>query len=150
MDNNDWNELRNEIDMLQQQSQSCATQECEEDNYEDYPDYLRAIYHEVLPPFKSGIYISRWDLKMIAAKVGESFTLDVRERMFRKFMQWIATAEDMRTVIDAFNAHFDDKCELYAEYGQKYPATQPIFDEKIKKAQKAKAYFEKVYVEFFT
>ena len=151
MDMKDLNEMRNEFEAMQQaMSQQCEDGSCGEEEYEDYPDYLKAIYQEVMPPVKSGIYFSRWDLKTIASELGESFALDVRERMFRKFMQWIATPDDMRNVIDQFSAHMDMKCDLYREYAQKYPSTKPSFDAKIAKAEKAKKYLDKVYVEFFT
>jgi len=103
----------------------------DEENREDYPDYLRAIYSEIMPPVKSGIYFSRWDLKTMAAQLDESFALDVRERMFKNFMQWIATPDDMRAVITEFTKHIDMKCDMYKEYSEKYPATKEIFEPKI-------------------
>ena len=153
MDMKDLNELRGEFEAMQKQMQgaSCVDGSCiEDDDYEDYPDYLRAIYAEIMPPQKSGIYFSRWDIKGMAAQLDESFAIDVRERMFKDFMQWIATPEDMQAVIGQFKEHMDMKCELYSEYSQKYPAMKESFDAKIKKAEKAKKYLDKVYVEFFT
>jgi len=152
MDMKDLNELRGEFETMQQQAMksACVDGECMEDDYEDYPDYLRAIYAEIMPPAKSGIVFSRWDLKRMAAELDESFALDVRERMFRNFMQWIATSEDMKAVVGEFKSLIDMKCDIYREYSQKYPATKEIFDVNIEKAQKAKKYLDKVYVEFFT
>ena len=153
MDIKDLNELRNEFEMMQQQAMqdACVDGSCVEDNdYEDYPDYLRAIYAEIIPPAKSGIYFSRWDLKRMAAELDESFAIDVRERMFKNFMQWIATPEDMLAVVTQFKNHIDMKCDLYKEYSEKYPAMKELFDPKIQKAEKAKKYLDKVYVEFFT
>jgi len=152
MDVKDLNELRNEFEMMQKQAMesACVDGSCAEDEYEDYPDYLKAIYAEIMPPQKSGIYFSRWDLKHMAERLGESFALDVRERMFKNFMQWIATPEDMKAVVDQFKEHMDMKCGLYEEYMTKYPAMKEIFEPKIQKAQKAKKYLDKVYVEFFT
>ncbi len=152
MNMNDFNELRSEFEQLQQRAmeQACVDGSCELDAPEDYPDYLKAIYNEVMPPVKSGIYFSRWDLKQIAASLDESIAIDVRERMFQKLMQWVATPEDFRKLIDAFYANIDAKCDVYKELSQRYPASKAIFDTKLQKAQKAKEYFEKVYDEFFT
>jgi len=152
MDMKDLNELRNEFEQLQQRAmeQACVDGSCEMDAPEEYPDYLKAIYAEVMPPVKSGVYFSRWDLKRMASQLDESFAIDVRERMFQKFMQWVATPEDFRAVIDQFTQNMDMKCALYREYSEKYPSTKPIFDQKIAKAENAKQYFEKVYTEFFT
>jgi len=154
MNSRDLNELRSEFEALQSRNNSleCVDGSCisDEESREDYPDYLRAIYAEIMPPAKSGIYFSRWDLKKMAMGLDESFAIDVRERMFQKFMQWIATPEDMLKVIEQFSNLIDMKCELYKEYSQKYPSTKEIFDEKIHKADNAKKYLHKVYVEFFT
>ena len=90
MDIKDLNELRSEFEQLQKNLQegSCDNGSCVTDeNREDYPDYLIAMYKEVMPPVKSGVYFSRWDLKAMAAELDEHFALDVRERMFQNFMR---------------------------------------------------------------
>ena len=148
----DLNELRSEFEQMQQRAMAdaCEDGSCEMDTPEDYPDYLKAIYAEIMPPVKSGVYFSRWDLKRMAEQLDESFAIDVRERMFQKFMQWVATPEDFRAVIEQFSKNMDMKCEIYKEYSERYPSTKEIFDPKIQKVEKAKKYFEKVYTEFFT
>jgi len=153
VDMKDLNQLRNEFAQMQEQKMgadcldgSCVTEE----EYEDYPDYLKAIYAEIMPPEKSGIYFSRWDLKKMASELDESFAIDVRERMFQKFMQWVATPEDMQAVIGEFKNLMDMKCAIYKEYAEKYPATKDIFQRKIDKANKAQKYLDRVYTEFFT
>ena len=70
--------------------------------------------------------------------------------MFQKFMQWVATPEDFKAVIEQFSKNMDMKCDIYKEYSERYPSTKEIFDTKIQKAENAKKYFEKVYLEFFT
>ena len=152
MDMKNLNELRSEFEQMQQRAMAdaCVDGSCDMDTPEDYPDYLKAIYAEVMPPVKSGVYFSRWDLKRMAEQLDESFAIDVRERMFQKFMQWVATPEDFKAVIEQFSKNMDMKCEMYKEYSERYPSTKEIFDPKIKKVEKAKKYFEKVYTEFFT
>ena len=154
MDIKDLNELRGEFEEIQKRNSliECAGDSCvsDEESREDYPDYLRAIYAEIMPPVKSGIYFSRWDLKTMASELDESFAIDVRERMFQKFMQWIATPDDMLAVIKEFIKLIDMKCDIYRGYFQKYPASKEIFAKKINKADMAKKYLDKVYVEFFT
>ncbi len=152
MDMKDLNELRGEFEQMQQRAmdQACVDGSCETDAPEDYPDYLKAIYAEIMPPVKSGVYFSRWDLKRMASQLDESFAIDVRERMFQKFMQWIATPDDFRAVIEQFSNNMDMKCEIYKEYSQRYPSTKESFEKKIQKVENSKKYFEKIYVEFFT
>jgi len=154
MDIKDLNDLRNEFENLQKKDMfnDCSDGSCESDepSREDYPDYLAAIFTEIMPPIKSGIYFSRWDLKSMASELDESFALDVRERMFQKFMQWVGTPEDMKKVIEQFNNNINAKCDKYKEYSEKYPSTKEIFDKKIEKAESSKKYLDKVYTEFFT
>lgn len=153
MDIKDLNDLRSDFEQMQKQlnEDSCVEGTCVTDeNREDYPDYLVAMYKEIMPPVKSGIYFSRWDLKGMAEEVGDSIAIDVRERMFQKFMQWIATPNDMQAVMDQFKNNIDMKCEQYKIYAEKYPATKAIFDEKIAKAESSKRYLDKIYDEFFT
>jgi len=152
MNSNDLDDFRSEFEAIKNQNglNDCVDGSCIADEYEEYPDYLKAIYAEIMPPAKSGIYFSRWDLKKMALGLDESFAIDVRERMFQKFMQWIATPEDMLKVVAEFSTLIDMKCELYKEYAQSYPSTAEIFNSKIEKAEKAKKYLNRVYVEFFT
>jgi len=65
-------------------------------------------------------------------------------------MQWVATPEDMKLVVEQFKNNIDMKSELYREYTEKYPSMKEIFDDKLEKADNAKKYIDKVYVEFFT
>lgn len=154
MDIKDLNDLRGEFEKLQKNNmqEDCNDGSCitDEENREEYPDYLVAMYKEVMPPVKSGIYFSRWDLKAMAAELDEHFALDVRERMFNKFMQWVATPDDMKLVMEQFNKNIDMKCELYREYAERYPSSQDIFDKKINKAQSTKKYLDEVFEEFFS
>jgi len=152
MDIKDLNELRSDFEALEKKAMesACVDDSCASDEREEYPDYVIAMYTEVMPPVKSGIYISRWDLKAMAVEIGESFALDVRERMFKNFMQWVASPEDMQLVMDQFKKNIDMKADLYRDYSTKYPSTKPIFDEKIQKAEATKKYLDKVFVEFFT
>ncbi len=154
MDIKDLNDLRTEFENLQNNDMlnDCEDGSCMSDgpSREDYPDYLAAIFTEIMPPIKSGIYFSRWDLKRMAGELDESFALDVRERMFQKFMQWVGTPDDMQNVIEQFNNNINAKCDKYREYSKKYPSTKEIFDKKLKKAESSKKYLDKVYTEFFT
>jgi hypothetical protein len=103
-----------------------------------------------MPPIKSGIYFSRWDIKGMAAELDEHIVIDVRERMFQHFMRFIVTKDDMQDVVNQFKKHIDMKCDLYKEYMQKYPSTSAIFETKITKASRAKEFLDKMIVDFFS
>jgi len=154
MNMEDINQLRAEFEEIQrkQEEDNCGLEGCmsDDDQREDYPDYLKAMYAEVMPPLKSGIYFSRWDIKKMAAELDEHIVVDVRERMFQNYMRFIVSREDMENVIEEFNKHIDMKVELYKEYIEKYPAVAVVFDEKIDKAEKTKKYLQKVLNEYFS
>ena len=153
MEDKDLNEFRSEFEALKKEHLSdCDDGSCEtyEESFDDYPDYVKAIYAEVMPPIKSGVYFSRWDIKGMAAEVDEHLLMDTRERMFQHFMRFISTPEDMRNVIEQFKKHIDMKCDLYREYIHRYPSSGDIFEQKIQKGDTAKRYLEKVYEDFFT
>ena len=153
MNENDVGKFREEFEAIKKhafdagcEDDSCGTPQ---ESFDDYPDYVRAIYAEVMPPVKSGIYFSRWDIKGMAAEVDEHIVMDVRERMFQHFMRFIGSKNDMLNVIEQFNKHIDMKCDLYREYSTKYPSTKYIFLDKINKADRAKKFLQKMLVDFF-
>jgi len=147
----DFKEFENDFKNFEKQAQECQDGSCEmpEESFDDYPDYVKAIYNEIMPPVKSGIYFSRWDIKGMAAELDEHLVMDVRERMFMHFMKSIITKEDMERVVEQFHKHIDMKCELYKEYAQKYPASAFLFEEKLQKAARAKNYLTQVIKEYF-
>ncbi len=147
----DFEEFKKDYEALSKQAMECNDGSCDvpEETFDDYPDYVRAIYNEIIPPAKSGIYFSRWDIKGMAAELDEHIIMDVRERMFMHFMKSIVTREDMLNVVEQFNKHIDMKCDLYREYMQRYPSSAPLFQEKIDKADRAKKYLQKVLKDFF-
>jgi len=154
MNENDLSEFRNEFEAMKKHAFDCEDGSCEteqpQETFDDYPDYVRAIYAEVMPPIKSGIYFSRWDIKGMAAELDEHIVMDTRERMFQHFMRFIITRDDMENVIEQFNKHIDMKCGLYNEYSEKYPHSKAIFDVKIQKAARAKEFLQKMLVDFFS
>jgi len=152
MNENEMDQFKNEFEAMKKHAfDSCDDGSCDtpEESFDDYPDYVRAIYAEVMPPIKSGIYFSRWDIKGMAAELDEHIVMDVRERMFQHYMRFIITKDDMINVVAGFDKHIDMKCELYKEYSEKYPSTKEIFDTKISKANRAKEFLQKMIKDFF-
>ncbi len=153
MNENDVSDFRNEFEAMKKHAfDNCEDGECEtpQESFDDYPDYVRAIYAEIMPPVKSGVYFSRWDIKGMAAELDEHIVMDTRERMFQHYMRFIGSRKEMVDVIGEFNKHMDMKCDLYREYSEKYPATKEIFDVKIKKTNRSKEFLQKMLVDFFS
>ena len=128
----------------------CVTSECQndEESYE-YPDYVEAINAELMPPNKSGVYISRWDLKMVGDAIDASIAMDARSRMFKMLMRSVHDRETMGMLLGAFTSLIDAKIEPYREMAENYPASREIFEEKIAKAERVKGYFDEIMKTYF-
>lgn len=141
-------DLRKEFESFM--ADRCVARGCEEeeDSY-DYPDYVEAINSELMPPVKSGVYISRWDLKMVGDAIDASIAMDARSRMFKMLMRSIHDKESMQKIIAAFESLIDAKIEPYREMARNYPSTAPIFNEKIEKAERVKLFLNGMVETYF-
>ncbi|WP_300364783.1 hypothetical protein [Hydrogenimonas sp.] len=142
------NDLRKEFENYMEDRCVTNTCETEEDTY-DYPDYVEAINAELMPPSKSGVYISRWDLKMVGDAIDASIAMDTRARMYKMLMRSVHDKETMGLLLGAFSSLIDAKIEPYREMMESYPSSAPIFEEKIRKAERVKAYFDDVLNTYF-
>jgi hypothetical protein len=125
----------------------CASDE--EVDLQDYPSYTEALYAKLIAPHSSGVYISRWDLKEIALAAGDSMAIHPRKRMFELLMKYTTGRENMKKVLDALEAHIEDKIRVYTELMTDFPASQEIFQPKIDKARKTLKLFPQILEEYF-
>ncbi len=126
---------------------SCATDESVD--LKDYPSYTEALYAKLIAPHVSGIYISRWDIKDIAREAGDDMAIHPRKRMFELLMKYATSKENMQSVLDALEAHMEDKIAIYDEFITNYPSTEEIFQVKIDKARKTMKLFSQIIEEYF-
>jgi len=125
----------------------CASDE--EVDLQDYPSYTEALYAKLIAPHVSGIYISRWDIKDIALAAGDSMAIHPRKRMFELLMKYTTSRENMEKVLDALEAHMEDKIKIYTELLTDFPASKEIFQPKIDKARKTMRIFPQILDEYF-
>ena len=146
----DMEELKKEFENLQIDP-SCIDGSCETDetNLRDYPSYTEALYAQLIAPVQSGIYISRWDIKEIAAEAGDDMAIHPRKRMFELLMKYTISKENMQSVLDALEAHMLEKVEIYQEFIDNFPASAEIFQKKIDKAHKTIKLFPQIIEEYF-
>ncbi|WP_456452853.1 hypothetical protein, partial [Hydrogenimonas sp.] len=104
---------------------------------------------ELMPPSKSGVYISRWDLKMVGDAIDASIAMDTRARMYKMLMRSVHDKETMGQLLGAFTSLIDAKIEPYREMMEAYPATRDIFQDKLDKAERTKAFLETVIDTYF-
>jgi hypothetical protein len=150
MNPNDIADLRKEFDQFTKPEGvdgSCATDEGVD--LKDYPSYTEALYAKLIAPHVSGIYISRWDIKDIAREAGDDMAIHPRKRMFELLMKYATSKENMQSVLDALEAHMEDKIAIYDEFIANYPTTEEIFQVKIDKARKTMKLFPKIIEEYF-
>ncbi|NOR56770.1 MAG: hypothetical protein GQ531_11270 [Sulfurovum sp.] len=125
----------------------CAADE--EVDLKDYPSYTEALYAKLIAPHVSGIYISRWDIKDIALVAGDSMAIHPRKRMFELLMKYATSKENMQSVLDALEAHMEDKVGIYNEFIDAYPHSAEVFQPKIDKARKTMRLLPKIIEEYF-
>jgi len=126
---------------------SCASDE--QEDLKDYPDYTQALYAKLMPPAKSGVYISRWDIKDIALQAGDSMAIHPRKRMFEMLMKYAVSKENMTQVLDAMEKHINEKIAIYEELMENFPASKEIFEPQITKAQQTIKMLPNVLDEYF-
>jgi len=146
----DMDELRREFENFKI-DESCVDGSCETDetNLRDYPSYTEALYAQLIAPVQSGIYISRWDIKEIAAAAGDDMAIHPRKRMFELLMKYATCKENMQAVLNALEAHMLDKIAIYQEFIDNFPASAEIFQKKIDKARKTMKLFPQIIEEYF-
>ena len=125
----------------------CAADE--EVDLKDYPSYTEALYAKLIAPHVSGIYISRWVIKDIALAAGDSMAIHPRKRMFELLMKYATSRENMQAVLDALEAHMEDKIAIYTECMTNFPSSAEVFQPKIDKARKTMKLFPQILEEYF-
>lgn len=150
----DIDQLRAEFEMMSNMSEeycndgTCPTDE-ESVDLRDYPSYTEALYAKIVAPSVSGIYLSRWDIKDIAAAAGDSMSIHPRKRMFELLMKYAVSQEHMQGVLDAMEEHMEEKIAIYREIAETFPHSAPIFQEKIDKAEHTIRLFPQIIKEYF-
>ncbi len=150
----DLQSLRAEFEAMSSNAQEyCADGSCPTDeegiDLRDYPSYTEALYARLLAPHVSGIYLSRWDIKDIAAAAGDSMSIHPRKRMFELLMKYAVSQERMQMVLDALELHMQEKIAIYEEIAEKFPHSAEIFQEKIEKAEATIKLFPQIIKEYF-
>ncbi len=150
MNPSDIADLRKEFEQYTQAE--CTDGFCESEegvDLKDYPSYTEALYAKLIAPHVSGIYISRWDIKEIALEAGDSMAIHPRKRMFELLMKYATSKENMQAVLDALQAHIEDKIAIYVELIVSYPHSAEVFQPKIDKARETVKLFPQIIQEYF-
>ncbi|WP_200763774.1 hypothetical protein [Nitrosophilus alvini] len=139
-----YDDLRQEFENLIQEC--CTTQS--EDIEEEYPSFTDELIENMLAPAKSGLYFSRWDIKVMAGRFGESIQVSERKKMFKDLMKSIKSKDDLKKLFDIFSEHIDSKVSVYKELVENFPSSAPVFEDMVKKSEKLKDRYRKILNEF--
>lgn len=146
-----YEDLKKEFENLKVGEDFCISGECESNKNDliDCPDYTEALYKLLMAPSLNGVYISRWDLKEIASASGESIAIGPRKRMFEQLMSYTSNKEDMQKFLEQIEIYMMNKITVYEELKEDFPASSPIFDGFIAKANYTVRNLPNIIKEYF-
>ncbi len=120
----------------------------DKEDEEPVPQFVDALTEKLLAPAISGVYLSRLDIKRIAEGIDESIPIKERLKMVRALFRHTTKKEFLRTAFDEVNKHINGRIVIYTQLSEVFPASKPIFDENIEKAEKTKKMFEQIIEDF--
>lgn len=143
---NRLDDLRRDFDELAKSR--CMVQPQEQQEGEEYPDFVQELIGKMLPPARSGIYFSRMDLKALGMECGQRIIPRERKRMLGDILKAVDSKESLQKCLDLFSRHIDAKIAIYQELALAFPRSAPWFSRIIKKAEALKKVFERILEEW--
>ncbi|RUM48354.1 MAG: hypothetical protein DSY47_05590 [Hydrogenothermus sp.] len=99
-------------------------------------------------PSKSGVYISRYDIKKIAQIVGVNEPVKERREMLKDIFIYAKQMNKIKEVLDAIIDFIDYKISQYEEIEDNFPKSYNITQLWIKRAKKTKNIIETMKKEY--
>jgi len=158
MMNGNMDELRAEFDKFVHdkcdisEDGSCDTDENpdrgDEVDDEPYPGFVDELQERLLAPSKSGVYLSRIDIKRVAEGIDESIPIKEREKMLKALFRHTTKREYLSTAFAEFNKHMNGRVLIYAELAEAFPASKEVFDDYIKKVKMTQKVFDQIVADY--
>ena len=156
--NGNMDELRAEFDKFVHdkcdisEDGSCDTDENpdrgDEVDDEPYPGFVDELQERLLAPSKSGVYLSRIDIKRVAEGIDESIPIKEREKMLKALFRHTTKREYLSTAFAEFNKHMNGRVLIYAELAEAFPASKEVFDDYIKKVKMTQKVFDQIVADY--
>lgn len=154
MNPNDLSDLRAEFDKFVKDK--CATEEeasadpdaGDKVDEEPVPQFVDALTATLLSPEKSGVYLSRLDIKRIAEAINESLPIKERVKMVRALFRHTTTRQYLVDAFTEVDKHIHGRILIYNELSETFPASKEIFDTYIKKAKRTMKMFQTIITDF--
>jgi hypothetical protein len=111
---------------------------------EPVPAFVDDIADKLLAPAKSGVYLSRLDIKRVAEAIDESLPIKERTKMIKMLFRHTTKKAYLRSAFDEFMRHMNGRVLIYQELGDAFPASKEIFDTHIAKVKKTEKMFDQI------
>ncbi len=156
-DNNNLSDLRAEFDKFVQDKCDTDPEKAEElrdpdagDAVDDepVPQFVDSLHSVLLAPAKSGVYLSRIDIKRVAEAIDESIPIKEREKMIKALFRHTISKDFLRSAFNEFNRHINGRVLMYQELSAEFPASKHIFDGYIAKTAKVQKTFDQIVEDF--
>lgn len=156
MNPHDLNDLKSEFDKFVREKctlnpdeeQNRNPDQGDEDDTEPVPAFADELADKLLAPSRSGVYLSRLDIKRVAEAIDESLPIKERKKMIRALFRHTTTRDYLRTAFDEFNRHMNGRILIYQELSEAFPASSDIFGSYIAKVKKTQKMFDQIVEDF--
>ncbi len=116
----------------------------DKEDEEPVPQFVDALTSKLLAPAVSGVYLSRLDIKRVAEAIDESIPIKERTKMVKALFRHTTKREYLEGAFSEVNKHINGRILIYRELGDAFPASKPIFDSHVAKAEKNMKMFEQI------
>jgi len=156
MKNHDLSDLRAEFDKFVKDKCSLEPEADirsnpdagDKEDEEPVPQFVDALTSKLLAPQQSGVYLSRLDIKRIAEAIDESIPIKERIKMVRALFRHTTKRDYLVDAFTEVDKHIHGRILIYKELGETFPASKPIFDGFIAKANKTMKMFQTIISDF--
>ncbi|WP_457644154.1 hypothetical protein [Persephonella sp.] len=93
-------------------------------------------------PSKSGIYISRYDIKELGKSLGIQLPIRERKEMLKDLFIYAKQMENLKGFIDLLISFVDHRISQYRELQERYPKSSSLMERWVKKAESLKTFLE--------
>ncbi|ACO04653.1 MAG TPA: hypothetical protein DEP48_03550 [Persephonella sp.] len=93
-------------------------------------------------PSKSGIYISRYDIRELGKSLGVQLPVRERKEMLKDLFIYAKQMDNLKGFIDLLISFVDHRISQYRELQERYPKSSSLMEKWVKKAESLKTFLE--------
>lgn len=154
--NHDMDELKAEFDKFVREKCTIDPEAEHQQNPDDgdevdnepVPSFVDELSDKLLAPIKSGVYLSRMDIKRVAEAIDESLPIKERKKMIKALFRHTTKREYLVDAFGEFDKHLNGRVLIYQELSEAFPASRSIFEGFIAKIKKTQKMFKQIIEDF--